>query len=499
MPPQTPSTRTPAPGRSAPHDDERALRAAVEEALRWLAGVTDRPVAPRADAREMLAAFGGPLPRRGESAAAVVRDLARTAEPGFMATGSARFHGWVIGGALPVAIAADWLVSAWDQNSCMSEPFPATTAIEQVAGDWILDLIDLPRSASVGFVTGCQAANLTCLAAARQSVLEAHGWDVGDRGLREAPEVHVVVGAERHDTIDVALRLLGLGAGTSRVVAADDAGRMLPEALEAALAGLEGPAIVCAQAGNVNGGGVDPLDAIADVLDARGREGLWMHVDGAFGLWARAAPARRGLLAGAERADSWATDAHKWLNTPYDCGLAICADARAHARAMGWRADYLPEGADGAVRDPLDFTVELSRRARGVPVWAAIRRLGREGVAELVERCCALAGRAAERLDEADGAEVLGRELNQVVVRFRDPSGRDDDAHTRRVLARTQAEGTCFPSGTVWRGSVAVRLSLSNWRTSAEDIDRSVAALLEAHRSGERDGWPGAPAGAGRR
>lgn len=459
---------------------DAALAAAGRAALEWLDGLERRPVRPAHDARAMLAAFAGPLPERGAEPEEVVRDLATRAEPGLMATGSGRFHGWVIGGAMAAPIAADWLVSAWDQNSAITEPFPATTMIEHVAGGWLLELLDLPRSASVGFVTGCQAANIVCLAAARGRVLAAHGWDVEADGLQGAPRVRVLVGAERHDTVDVALRLLGLGAGTAAVVEVDEAGRMRPHALEAALTGPEGPVIVCAQAGNVNGGGVDPLAELADVLDAHGREGLWLHVDGAFGLWARAAPARRGLLAGAERADSWATDAHKWLNTPYDCGVAVCADAQAHRRAMGWRAAYLPEG-DGAFRDPVDVTLELSRRARGVPVWAAIRQLGREGVAELVERCCALAERYAERLAAAGDVEVLGRELNQVVVRFRDPAGRDDDAHTRRVLADTQAEGTCFPSGTTWRGVAAVRISVSNWRTDAGDVDRAVRAMLAAH------------------
>jgi glutamate/tyrosine decarboxylase-like PLP-dependent enzyme len=461
---------------------DRALATAADAALEWLDGLPRRPVRPERDAHALLRALARPLPEEGADAADVVQELAARAEPGLMATGSGRFHGWVIGGALPAAIAADWLVSAWDQNCAMTEPFPATTMIEQVAGGWILELLDLPRRSSVGFVTGGQAANTVCLAAARTRTLGEHGWDVEAAGLQGAPRLHVVVGRERHDSIDVSLRLLGLGAATAHVVAADDAGRMLPEALEATLAGLEGPVIVCAQAGNVHGGGVDPLAEIADVADARGRDGLWLHVDGAFGLWGRAAPARRALLAGAERADSWATDAHKWLNTPYDCGLAICADSVAHRRAMSVRAAYLPEGDDPALRDPVDVTLELSRRARGVTVWAAVRQLGRAGVAELVERCCAMAERYAELLGAAEGVEILGQELNQVVVRFLDPAGHDHDAHTRRVLAETVADGSCFPSGTVWRGVAGIRLSVSNWRTDRDDVDRSVAVLLAAHR-----------------
>ncbi len=459
--------------------DESVLAVAAGAARDWLESLPGRPVRPAAGARAMLAAFDEPLPEEGAPAAEVVRDLARRAEPGLMASGSGRFHGWVIGGTLPVAIAADWLVSAWDQNSAMSEPFPATTMIEQVAAGWVLDLLDLPRGASVGFVTGGQMANTSCLAAARNHVLAAHGWDVEEAGLQGAPRVGVLVGEQRHDSIDAALRALGLGTGTAHAVACDDAGRVRPDALAAAAAGRRGPTIVCLQAGNVNGGAVD---AVAEVVDRVARDDLWVHVNGAFGLWARAAPAYRHLVEGAERADSWATDAHKWLNTPYDCGIAVCAHPDAHRRAMGVRAAYLPDGDDAGLRDPIDYNPELSRRARSVPVWAALRHLGRRGVAELVERCCRMAERAAARLAAADGAEVLHQDLNQVVVRFADPAGRDDDAHTRAVVAAAQAEGTCYPSGTTWRGVAAARLSVTSWRTGEADIDRTVAALLTAHR-----------------
>jgi glutamate/tyrosine decarboxylase-like PLP-dependent enzyme len=460
---------------------EAALDAAAQAARAWLESLPGRPVRPMAGAREMLEAFSGPLPEEGLDPAEVVRELAARAEPGLMASGSGRFHGWVIGGTLPAAIGADWLVSAWDQNSAMSEPFPATTMIEQVTAGWVLDLLDLPRGASVGFVTGGQMANTVCLAAARNHVLAVHGWDVEAAGLQGAPRVTVLVGAERHDSVDAALRLLGLGGATAVVVPADEAGRVSPGAMVEAAARAEGPTIVCTQVGNVNGGAVDPVGEIADAV---ARPDLWVHVDGAFGLWARAAPARRGMVAGAERAHSWATDAHKWLNTPYDCGLAICADPVAHRRAMGVRAAYLPGGEDLALRDPIDFNPELSRRARSVPVWAALRQLGRRGVADLVERCCAMAELLAAGLAAADGAEVLHQDLNQVVVRFRDPAGADDDAHSRAVLARVQAEGTCFPSGTVWRGVAGLRLSVSSWRTTEDDVHRTVAALLAAHRGG---------------
>jgi glutamate/tyrosine decarboxylase-like PLP-dependent enzyme len=348
-----------------------------------------------------------------------------------------------------------------------------------VVAGWVLDLLALPESASVGFVTGGQMANTSCLAAARNHVLAAHGWDVEEAGLQGAPRVEVLVGEQRHDSIDASLRMLGLGGSTARVVETDDAGRVVPRALAAAAAGAHGPTIVCLQVGNVNGGAVDP---IAQIVTEVAREDLWVHVDGAFGLWARAAPAYRHLVTCVERAHSWATDAHKWLNTPYDCGIAICAHPDAHRRALGVRAAYLPAGADNDLRDPIDYNPELSRRARSVPVWAALRQLGRRGVAELIERCCRMAERFAAALSEADGVEVLHQDLNQVVVRFLDPGGRDHDAHSRAVLARTQAEGTCYPSGTVWRGLAAVRLSVTSWRTGPRDVERTVAALLAAHR-----------------
>jgi glutamate/tyrosine decarboxylase-like PLP-dependent enzyme len=340
--------------------DDEALAAAAEAARAWLDSLPDRPVRPRADAREMLAAFSEPLPQEGSAAAEVVRDLAARAEPGLMASGSGRFHGWVIGGALPAAIGADWLVSAWDQNSAMSEPFPATTMIEQVVAGWVLDLLDLPRGASVGFVTGGQMANTVCLAAARNHVLRAHGWDVEAQGLQGAPRVHVLVGAQRHDSVDASLRLLGLGASTVVVVPADEAGRIDPGAAAEAVGRADGPTIVCLQVGNVNGGAID---AVGATVAAVARDDLWVHVDGAFGLWARAAPAYRHLVAGVEVAQSWATDAHKWLNTPYDCGIAICAHPAAHRRAMGVRAAYLPEGDDLALRDPIDFNPIRAERS----------------------------------------------------------------------------------------------------------------------------------------
>jgi glutamate/tyrosine decarboxylase-like PLP-dependent enzyme len=408
----------------------------------------------------------------------VVRELAAAVEPGLVATMSGRFFGFVIGGTLPAALAADWLTAAWNQNSGLWIASPAEAAVEELVGEWLVDLFGLPAGTSVGLVTGGQMANFTCLAAARHHVLSEVGWDVERDGLVGAPPVRVLAGAARHDTIDVALRYLGLGAASLTEVDADAQGRLRPDALAAALSTGQGPAIVCAQVGEVNTGAVDPVGELCDVAAAHG---AWVHVDGAFGLWAAASPRRRGLLAGVEAADSWATDAHKWLNVPYDSGLALTAHPEVHRAAMGMRAEYLVH-AEGGERDPFEWAPELSRRGRGFAVHAALASLGRAGVAEVVDRCCDLARRFAGALDVVEGAEVLNEVvLNQVLVRFASPDGGDADAHTREVVRRLQREGTCFPTGTTWQGRTAMRLSVSNWATDADDVDRSVEAVLRAH------------------
>ena len=463
-----------------------ALAPAIDAAYAFLEGLPERPVRARDSAETILGAFAEPLAAEGKDAAAVLTELARKADPGITAMAGGRFFGWVIGGALPAALGADWLVSAWDQNAGMAEPTPAAAAIEQVVLRDLVELFDLPRKTSGALVTGAQMANTTCLAAARGRVLRAHGWDVEQDGLVGAPPLHVLVGAERHDTVLRALRLLGLGAARAVTVPADEQGRMRAEALEAALQPLTGSVIVCAQAGNVNSGSIDPLPRIADIVDqARARLGadaVWLHVDGAFGLWGRASGELRARVAGIERADSWATDAHKWLNTPYDSGIALCADADAHRRAMTVRAAYLPDQDENAVRSPLDYTPEFSRRARGIPVYAALRQLGRRGVARLVERSCAHAARFAAELARAPGVAVLNDVvLNQVVVAFRDPRAEDDDAHTREVVRRVQADGTCFMSGSTWRGRAVMRISVTNWSTDDDDVTRSIASVLRAH------------------
>jgi glutamate/tyrosine decarboxylase-like PLP-dependent enzyme len=376
----------------------------------------------------------------------------------------------VVGSALPAAVAADWLSTAWDQNAFSVVLSPAGAAVEAVAAGWVADLLGLPEGVASGFVTGAQGANTTALAAARQHVLAEAGWDVGRDGLFGAPPVRVLVGDQRHVTIDRSLRLLGLGTAAVELVPADDQGRMRSDALGEALTAGAGPTIVCAQVGNVNTGAFDPLDEIADACT---EAGAWLHVDGAFGLWAAASPRFRHLAEGCERADSWATDAHKWLNVPYDCGVVFCRHPESHGAAMAVAASYL-QRADG--RSPSDWVPESSRRARGFAVWAALRSLGRAGVADLVERCCDHARTFADLLGSEPGVEILNEVvLNQVLVRFG-----DDDETTREVVRRVQEDGTCWLGGTDWQGRAAMRISVSSFRTTTEDVERSVAAILEA-------------------
>jgi glutamate/tyrosine decarboxylase-like PLP-dependent enzyme len=462
-----------------------ALESAFEHARRYLAGLRDRPVRWQASLEDLRAALGGPLPEDGADPARVVDELAHAAEPGLVASAGPRFFGFVVGGSLPAALAADWLASTWDQDAGIYVLGPAAAVVEEVAAAWLLDLLGLPRGSSVGFVTGGQMANFTGLIAARHAVLERAGWNVEEAGLAGAPPVRVVVGAQAHVTILTALRMLGLGSRDVKRVEADDQGRMRPEALRRVVASLDGPAIVCAQAGDVNTGAFDPFEEIVDAL--RGRN-AWLHVDGAFGLWAAASPERRHLLKGLEGADSWATDAHKWLNVPYDSGLAIVKDPAAHRAPFAATASYLVQ-TRGAERDPQDFVPEFSRRARGFAVYAALRSLGRRGIADLVERLCLRARQMAERLGRERDVRILNDVvLNQVLVRFDPPGGGDADAFTRAVIARVQRDGTCWLGGTRWRDQQAMRVSVSNWSTTEEDIDRSADAILaaaDAERRGE--------------
>ncbi len=440
-------------------DWKGALGEAFEEALAYLQDLPSRPIPSYVDLSTLRAALGGSVPERSMEPREVVADLVAAADPGVVASGSGRFFGFVIGGANPAALAADWLTSAWDQNAGLYILGPAASVVEEIAGAWLAELFGLPAGVSVGFVTGGQMANFTGLAAG---------------GLWGAPRVRILAGAGRHGTIDRALRFLGAGTGAIVEVDADEQGRMRPAALAAALDQTGGPAIVCAQVGNVNSGAIDP---VAEICALAHEHDAWVHVDGAFGLWAGASPRLRPLVAGMELADSWATDAHKWLNVPYDSGLVFCAHPDAHRAAMGIRAGYLMHSASDE-RDALDYGPEHSRRARGFAIYAAIRALGREGIAELVERCAALARRFAERLAGAEGVEVLNEVvLNQVLVRFLATDG-DHDTQTRRVIERVQHDGTCWMSGTTWRGQAAMRISVSNWSTDEVDVDRSVAAIL---------------------
>jgi glutamate/tyrosine decarboxylase-like PLP-dependent enzyme len=451
------------------------LKRTQELALEFLDTLPHRRVGPVVTVDELRAALGGPLPERGEEPLATIERLARAADPGLVGMAGPRYFGFVIGGHLPAALAADWLTSAWDQNATLYVSAPSNSVAEEVAAGWLLEILDLPRTASVGFTTGGMMANFTALAAARHAILQRRGWDVEARGLYGAPEIDVVIGAEAHVTILAALQMLGLGRERVKKVPADGQGRMDAAALREVLRSCDGPLIVCSQAGNVNTGAFDPLDEIATAVRERPQRDAWLHVDGAFGLWAQAVPAFAHLAQGAGRADSWAADSHKWLNVPYDSGIVIVNDPQAHRAAMTIAAPYLVQ-TDGDERDPFDYVPEFSRRARGFTVWAALRSLGRSGIADLIERCCALARRFADLLRDEPGVEILNDVvLNQVLVRF----GASDE-QTREVVARVQADGTCWLGGTTWHGMAAMRISVSNWSTTEADVDLSAAAILRA-------------------
>ena len=463
--------------------DERALlRRTAEIAAGFVESLDERPVWPPASIEELRSTLGGSLPEGPSDPLEVVEAMAEAAERGVVGIPSGRYFGFVIGGAVPASLAADWLASTWDQNAGLVVAGPSAAVVEEVAGEWLKELLGIPATASFAFVTGCQMAHVTCLAAARRAVLLRAGWDVEQDGLAGAPAIRVLAGGKRHVTVDRALRLLGLGSRAVDVVDADAEGRMRVDALEAALGAGGGPAIVCAQAGEVNTGA---FDAIAEIADVAREHAAWLHVDGAFGLWAAASPALHHLVAGADRADSWATDAHKWLNVPYDSGLAFVAHADAHRASMRLTAEYLVADPDAA-RDQMDWTPEFSRRARGFAVYAALRSLGRSGVADLIERCCARARQFAGEIAALPGCEVVNDVvLNQVLFRFA------ADETTGRVLAAVQASGEAWMSGTTWDGRAAIRLSVSNWRTSEADIERTIAAFeaaLGARRAETRAG-----------
>jgi glutamate/tyrosine decarboxylase-like PLP-dependent enzyme len=444
---------------------------AHEHARAFLASLRDRPVHARTPdpATGDAPVLGGPVPPID-----VLDSLATLVANGSVATPGPRYFGFVTGGSYPVAVAADWLVSVWDQNACLHALSPAMASLEDVTADWLLDLLRLPPRASVGFVTGATMANVTGLAAARHEVLRRAGWDVEADGLQGAPRLNVLVGAGAHASIDTAARFLGFGTSNLIRVAADGQGRMIPAALEAALARVSGPAIVCVQAGHVNTGAFDPFTPLNDI--ARNRD-AWVHVVVAFGLWARAVDGLHHLAEGLERADSWGVDAHKWLNVPYDSGVAIVAHPAAHRAAMAQRASYLLR-ADGERRDGQDWTPEASRRARAVPLYAVLKTLGRDGLAALVAGNCERARQMAELLRPQPGITILNDVvLNQVLVRVRSRAGENV---TPAVIAGVQQAGVCWVGGTTWEKEPAMRISISNWSTTAEDIQRSAASILHA-------------------
>ncbi len=459
-------------------------------AIDYLNGVDERPVGGPTDTAGLRAALGGPdgaLPARGVDPATVIQELAAAADPGLVASAGPRYFGFVVGGSLPAALAADWLTSAWDQNAFSYVSSPAASVIEETAARWALDVLGLPPAASAGFPTGATTANVVGLAAARHAVLARVGWDVEERGLIGAPPIRILVGEEIHASALAALRLVGLGTGTLQRLPVDGQGAVRADAAEQALAGATGPVIVLLQAGNVNSGAFDPVGPIAA---AAHRVGGWVHVDGAFGLWAAASPATRPLLNGIETADSWATDCHKWLNVPYDCGFVAVTDRAAHYESMRMSAAYLVPAPDREL-DAFDWVPEASRRGRATPVYAALRQLGRDGLAELVERCCALARRMSERLATEPGVTILNDVvINQVLVRFGNLDVTDGavpdteaDARTRAVIAAVQADGTCWAGGTAWHGMAAMRISVSNWGTTETDIDRAADAIVRCARA----------------
>jgi glutamate/tyrosine decarboxylase-like PLP-dependent enzyme len=456
---------------------ERAMRRAAELGLEFLAGLDERHVGALADDAGLVAQLAGRLPDEGEDPETVVEQMARDFDPGLVASAGPRYFGFVIGGQLPAAAGADLLTGVWAQNANLHALSPAAAAAELVTGPWMLDLLGLPGDASFGFPSGAAMGSMVGLAAGRHTVLDRAGWDVEARGLYGAPEIKVIVGDEVHSTLLAGLQYLGLGRERVTRIPTDEQGRMRADALSAALDAAV-PTIVAIQAGNVNTGAFDPADAIADALASH--PNAWLHVDGAFGLWAAASPELRHLVAGVERADSWATDAHKWLNVGYDCGFVAVRDGDAHRAAMASaRAAYLMQ--DAAHRDNWEFVFDSSRRARGFIVYAALRSLGRKGVREMVERCCRLARRMAERLSAAEGIEILNDVvLNQVLVRFTPADGGDADAFTRDVMTRVQDEGVAWMGGTTWHGMGAMRISVSNWSTTEADIDRTAEAILRA-------------------
>lgn len=451
---------------------------AADLAIGFRGGIAARRHTPAATYAQMRAEFGAAVPEQGTPPLQVIEDLARRAEPGLATMTGPRFYGWVIGASDPAGVAADWLTSAWGQNTGNHHATPAAAAVEEVAAQWLLDLLHLPAECSVGFVTGATIASFVCLAAARGEVLRRAGWDVEANGLFGAPEIRVLIGDDAHTSVFSALQFLGLGHDRVIRVATDRNGQMNLPAFEQAMRDTSGPVIAIAQAGQLNTGAIDPVGAMADSVAAHNG---WLHVDGAFGLWARACPETAALAAGIERADSWATDGHKWLQTPYDCGYAITRHPDAHRRAMTIAASYLP-AAQAGERDPSHYVPELSRRARGFATWAIIRSLGRAGIAEMIARHCRLARRMADGLRAGPGVEILNDvTLNQIIVRFGADRGDEaGDKLTQAVIDETRRDGALFCGGARWRGRWVMRLSVISGPMTETDADGATQAILKA-------------------
>ena len=459
-----------------PPIDEILLRA-QRHATQFLDSLDTGPVGATATIAQLRGRLDLPVADRGVNAIEVIDELVAATQGGHLGSAGGRFFAWVIGGALPSALAADWLVSTWDNNAAMAACAPAAAVVEEIAGRWVKEILGLPRSASFAFTTGCQMAHTTCLAAARHALLRDRGWNVDVDGLSGAPPVRVLATEQHHGSVTRALRILGLGSRCLEPLATDATSRLTAATLRAALRTTAAPTIVVLDAGDLNVGAFDPFAELVPLAKAAG---AWVHVDGAFGLWARASPQYRHMAAGIEAADSWATDAHKWLNTPKDIGIAVVADAQAHKAAMAIDASYL--SSTGEARDPMDWTPDWTRRARGFPVYAALRELGRDGLAGLIDRCCEHAGALAAGLAALPGVELVARPvLNQGLVRFLDERAqanqRDHDERTDRMIDAINREGTAFFSGTTWMGRRAMRISVVNWRTTARDIERTIGAV----------------------
>lgn len=453
---------------------KEVLERTADIANSFVEGLDNRQVGRPVDLEPLRCALGGDLPIEGEDAIRIVTELATAGDSAIVATAGPRYFGFVVGGALPVAVAADWLTSIWDQNAAFARLSPLASLVEQIAGDWLLDLFGLPREMSFGFVTGGTMANFTAIAAARHALFAEAGWNVETQGLIGAPKVTVIASDESHVSIFASLQMLGMGSEQTLRVATDDQGRMRVDQLESVLATVTTPFLVCAQAGNVNTGAFDPIEEIAQCV--RSKSG-WLHIDGAFGVWAAASPEHVELVKGLGLANSVAVDCHKWLNVPYDCGVVFVRDAFSHRSAMSLHAPYYATAV--VERDNCDWVPEASRRARGLTVYAALRGLGRKGLAALVSRCCKLALRMRDRLSSNSDLEILNDVvLNQVLVRFIDPSGVSNDKFTEDVIRRVQNDGTCWLGGTSWHGMNAMRISVSNWSTTESDIDASADAIL---------------------